>query len=72
MSSKLSIKEFSFIYYLLFSHNSCDRRAIPDSDVDKDKVSLKGEDNEEKEEEEEEDNNDLEVSDEDVDGLNDN
>ena len=27
MSSELSVKEFSFIYYLLFSHNSCDHFA---------------------------------------------
>ena len=27
MSSELSVKEFSFISYLLFSHNSCDHFA---------------------------------------------
>ena len=27
MSSELSVKEFSFIYYLLFSHNSCNHFA---------------------------------------------
>ena len=66
MPSKHSIKWFSFIYYFLFSHNSCDRWAIPDDDVDEDKVGLKVEDGEEKEEEDA----DMEVSDEDVDGKN--
>ena len=70
MSSELSVKEFSFITYFLFSHNSCDRCAISYDDVNEDKVSLKVEDGEEKEEGEG-DNNDLEVSDEDVDGSND-
>ena len=41
---------------------------IPDDDVDEDKVGLKVEDGEEKEEE---DDDNLEVSDEDVDGTND-
>ena len=67
MPSELSVKEFSFISYFLFYHNSCDRCAIPDDDVDEDKVGLKVEDGEEKKEE---DNDDLEVSDEDVDGSN--
>ena len=62
MSSKLSVKEFSFISYFLFSHNSCDRCTITDDDVDEDKVGLKVEDREEKKEE---DNDDLEVSGED-------
>ena len=67
MSSEQSVKEFSFIFYFLFSHNSCDRCAIPDTDVDEDKVGLKVEDGEEKKE----DNyNNLEVLDEDVDGMN--
>ena len=69
MSSKLSVKEFSFIFYFLFSHNSCDRCAIPDKNVDEDKVGLKVEDGEEKEDE---DNDGMEVSNEDVDGSNDN
>ena len=50
MSSEQSVKEFSFIFYFLFSHNSCDRCAIPDTDVDEDKVGLKVEDGEEKKE----------------------
>ena len=65
MPSELSVKEFSFVSYFLFSYNSCDRCTIPDDDVDEDKVGLKVEDGEEKKEE---DNDDLEVSDEDVDG----
>ena len=69
MSSKHSVKEFSFISYFLFSHNSCDHCAIPDNDVDEDNVGLKVEDGEEKKDEE---NDDLEVLDEDVDGLNSN
>ena len=68
MSSELSVKEFSFIFHFLFSHNSCDRCAIPDDDVDEDKVGLKVEDGEDKKEE---DDDDLEVSDEGVDGTND-
>ena len=68
MSSKQSVKELSFIYYLLFSHNSCNCCAIPDNDVDEDTVGLKVEDGEEKKEE---DNNNLEVSDDDIDGTND-
>ena len=56
MSSEHSVKEFSFVYYFLFSHNSYDRCAIPDDDVDEDKVNLKVEDREEKKEE---DNDDL-------------
>ena len=58
MPSEHSVKEFSLIYYLLFSHNSCNHCAIPDDDVDEDKVVFKVEDREEKKEE---DNNDLEV-----------
>ena len=68
MSSELSIKEFSFVSYFLFSHNSCNLCTIPDNDVDEDKVGLKVEDGEEKNEE---DNGNLEVSDEDVDVSND-
>ena len=64
MSSEHSVKELSFIYYFLFSHNSCDCCAISDGDVDEDKVGLKVEDGEGKKEE---DDNNLEVSDEDVD-----
>ena len=62
------VKEFSFISYFLFSHNSCNRCAIPYDDVDKGKVGLEVEDREEKKEE---DNNNLEVSKKDVDGSND-
>ena len=69
MSSKLSVKEFSFISYFLFSNNYWDRCAIPDDDVDEEKVGLKVEEGEEKKEE---DDNDLEVSDKDVDRSNDN
>ena len=69
MSSELSVKEFSFISYFLFSHNSCNCCAIPDGNVDEYKVSLKVEDGEEKKEE---DDNDLWVSDKDVNGTNDN
>ena len=47
MSSEQSVKEFSFVSYFIFSHNSCDRCAIPDDDVDADKVGLKVEDGEE-------------------------
>ena len=65
MSSELSVKELYFISYFLFSHNSCDRCAIPDDDVDEDNVGLKVEDGEEKKDE---DNDDLEVSDEAVNG----
>ena len=68
MSSEHSVKELSLISYFLFSHNSCDRCAIPDNDVDEDKVGLKVDDGEEKKEE---DDDDPEVSDEDVDRLND-
>ena len=50
MSSELSVKELFFIYYLLFSQNSCDRCAIPDKDVDEEKVSLNIEDKEDKKE----------------------
>ena len=56
MSREQSVKEFSFIYYFLFSHNYCHRCLIPDDDVDEDKVCLKVEDGEEKKEE---DDNDL-------------
>ena len=68
MSSELSVKEFFFISDFLFSHNFCDCCAIPNKDVDQDKVGLKFEDGEEKKKE---DDDDLEVSDEDVDGKND-
>ena len=67
MSSKLSVKEFSFISYFLFSPNSCDRCDIPDNYVDEEKVGLKVEDGEDKKEE---DNDYLEVSDENSDWLN--
>ena len=69
MSRKLSVEKFSFISYFLFSHNSCDCCAIPDDDMDEDKVGLKVEDREDKKEE---DGNDLEVSDKDVGRTNDN
>ena len=68
MSSKLSVKELSFIYYLLFSYNSYNRCAIPDDDVDQDKVGLKVEDGKEKKKEDEDD---LEVLDEEVNMKND-
>ena len=67
MASELSVKEFSFMYYLLSSHNSCNFCSIPDYDLDEDKVGLKVEDGEEKNEE---DNEDLEVLEEDVDESN--
>ena len=67
MSSEQSVKEFSFISYFLFSHNSCDCCTIPDDNVDKDKIGLKVDDGEEKKED---DDDDLEVSDKDVDGMN--
>ena len=69
MSSEHSVKELSFISYFLFSQNSCDCCAIPDNNVDKDKVGLKVEDGEEKKEE---DDDGLEVSGEDFDSANDN
>ena len=69
MSSELSVKEFYFIYYFLFSLNSCNRCAIPYDDVEEDKVGLKVEYGEDKKERDEDD---LEVSDKDVDGKNDN
>ena len=68
ISREQSVKGLSFISYFLFSHNSCDLRAIPDDDVDEEKVGLKVEDREDKNEE---DNDDLEVLGEDVDGTND-
>ena len=68
MSSEPSVKEFSFISYFLFFHNSCDRCAIPDNNVDVDKVGLKVEDREERKKG---DNNNLEVLDKGVNGLND-
>ena len=68
MSSELSVKEFSFIYYFLFSHNSCNCCVIPEDDVDEEKVVPKVKDGEDNKEE---DDNDLEVSDEEVDGEND-
>ena len=67
MSSELSVKEFFFIFYFIFSQNSCDRCKTPDDDVDEDKVGLKVEDREEKKEE---DDDDMEVLDEDVDRTN--
>ena len=69
MSSEHSIKEFSFIYYFSFSHNSCNRCEIPDDDVDEENVGLKVEDGEDKKEQ---DDNDMEVLDNDIDGTNDN
>ena len=69
MSSKHSVKEFSFIYYFLFSHNYCNRCIITDNNVDEDKVGIKVKDREEKKDE---DDNDLELLDKDVDGINDN
>ena len=56
MSSKLSVKEFSFISYFLSSHNSCNFCSIPDDDLDEDKAGIKVEDGEEKNEE---DNDDM-------------
>ena len=64
-----SVKEFSFISYFLFSHNSCNCCAIPDNIMDEDKVGLKVEDREEKKDE---DVDDLEVSDEEIDRTNEN
>ena len=58
MSSELSVKEFSFISYFL----------IPDNNMNEEKVGLKVEDGEDKKEE---DDDDLEVSDEEVNGTND-
>ena len=60
MSSKQSVKEFSFISYFLFSHNSCNCCAIPGNDADEDKVGLKVEDSEDKKVE---DDDDLEIPD---------
>ena len=68
MSSELSVKEFSFISYFLFFHNSCDRCTIPDDNMDEEKVGLKVEGGEEKKEEY---NKNLEVSDEDINSSND-
>ena len=48
MWSEHSVNELSFISYILFSHHSCDRYAIPDNDVHEDKVSLKVENEEDK------------------------
>ena len=59
MSSEQSVKEFSFISYLLFSHNSCDCCAIPYDYVDEDKVGLEVEDGEKRKEK---DDKNLEVS----------
>ena len=58
-----------FISYFLFSHISCDLYTIPNDDVDEDKVDLKFEEWEEKREEDDEN---IEVSDKEVDGKNDN
>ena len=58
MSREHSVKELSFIYYFLFSHNSCYFCTIPDNDVDENRFGLKVEDEEEKEEE---DDKDMEV-----------
>ena len=51
------------IYFLLSYHNSYDRCAIPDDNVDEEKVDPKVEDGENKKEE---DDNDLEISDKEV------
>ena len=67
MSSEQSVKELSFISYLLFSPYSCDCCAILDDDVDEDKVGLKVEGGEDKKKE---DDDDTEVSDEDVNRMN--
>ena len=69
MSSELSVKEFSFISYFLFSNNSCNCCAILDDNVDKEKVGLKVEYREDKNKE---DDYDMEVLDKDVDGMNEN
>ena len=63
----MSKNSHSFLTFL-FSHHSCNRCAIPDNNVNEEKVGLKVEDGEDKKEE---NNYDLEVSDKDVDGLND-
>ena len=55
-------------FLLLFSHDSCDRCAIPDEYLDEYKLGLKVEGGEEKKEE---DDKNLEVSDKDADGMND-
>ena len=68
MSSGPNVKELSFIYYFLLYHNSCNRCAIPDNDVDLDKAGIKVED---REETKEEDHDNLEGSEEDVNGIND-
>ena len=59
MSRELSVKEFYFISYFLFSPNSCNCCEIPDKYVDEEKVGLKVEGREDKKEE---DNDYLEVS----------
>ena len=63
-----SVKEFTFIFYFLSSHISCDRCAIPEDDMDQDKINLKVKDREEKKDQE----NNPEVSDKDIDRTNDN
>ena len=68
MSSELSFKEFFFIFYFFFSHNSGNRFAVPDNDVNQDKVGLKVEYEEDKNKKDE---NDMEVLEEDVDRTND-
>ena len=68
MSGEKSVRELSFISYFLFYQNSCNRCAIPDTNVDEDKFGLKVEDREEKKEE---DDKNMEVLDKDVDGTND-
>ena len=68
MSREHSVKELSFIFYFSFSQNSCGRCAIPYNDVDEYQVGLNVEDGEDKKEEDDEN---LEVSDKDVDGTND-
>ena len=52
MSSKQSVKEFSFISYSFFPLNSWDLCTIPGDNVDEEKVGPKFEDGEEEKEEE--------------------
>ena len=54
----MSKNSLSFLTF--FSHNSCDLCAIPDNNLDEEKIGLKVEDGEEKKEEDDED---LEVLD---------
>ena len=54
MPRELSVKELSFISYLLFYHNSFDRCVIPDNDVDEEKFGLNVEYGEDKKDEDNE------------------